>query len=156
MIGEGGHLRHCPADGTDHFPRTYQPVITLVLDPAGRALLARGVGWSPGQYALLAGFVEPGRVGRAGGGSGGEEEVGLRIHHTSYLGSQPHPYPSSLMIGFVAHTRDVEVRIERTAVEDARWVSHDLTEAVRTGDMAFAPSVSIARRMIETGSASIP
>lgn len=149
-IGEAGHLRHCPADGSDHFPRTDPAVITLVLDESGRALLARGVGWSPGQYALLAGFVEPGESAEQAVAREVMEEVGLRIHHTSYLGSQPHPYPSSLMIGFVARTRDVEVRLDRTELEDARWVSRDeLNQAMRTGDMAFAPSVSIARRMIE-------
>lgn len=151
VIAEAGHVRRCPQDGSDHFPRTDPAVITLVVDPRGRALLAHGVGWSPGQYALLAGFVEPGESAEQAIVREVYEEVGVRVHRAVYLGSQPHPYPSSLMLGFMAHCRESDLRPDHTEVEDARWVSRDdLTDAIRSGEIAFAPSVSIARRMIES------
>lgn len=151
VIGQAGHLRRCPADASEHYPRTDPAVITLVIDPGGRALLARGVGWAPAQYALLAGFVEPGESAEQAVAREVAEEVGARVYEVSYLGSQPHPYPSSLMLGFVARTRDSSLRVDRTELEDARWVSReDLARALRSGEIAFAPSVSIARTMIET------
>lgn len=149
-IAAAGHVRRCPADGSEHHPRTDPAVITLVVDPGGRALLARGVGWSPAQYALLAGFVEPGESAEQAVAREVHEEVGVRIDNVTYLGSQPHPFPSSLMFGFLASTRDTTLRIDETELEDARWTSRDdLRRALTSGEIAFAPSVSIARTMIE-------
>lgn len=151
---EGGHLRRCTnADcGTPHFPRTDPAVIMLVTDYSGpepRVLLGRQAVWQPGMMSTLAGFVEPGESLEEAVRREVWEEVGVRIGAVSYCGSQPWPFPSSLMIGFRAAALTTEITIDPTEIESARWFT--VTE-LRDPDIAqhVAPRPdSIARRLIE-------
>jgi NAD+ diphosphatase len=102
-VTAAGHVRQCPADGSQHFPRTDPAVIMPVVDAADRLLLARGATWPLGRMSTVAGFVEPGESLEQAVRREVREEVGIEIGAVDYLGSQPWPFPSSLMVGFIAH-----------------------------------------------------
>ncbi|MFD1830033.1 MULTISPECIES: NAD(+) diphosphatase [Streptomyces] len=149
-IAAAGHIRRCPACGAEHYPRTDPAVIMLVTDPEGRALLGRQVHWPKGRFSTLAGFVEPGEsleqaVAREAG-----EEAGVEIGRVEYVASQPWPFPSSLMLGFVAHATSTEIRVDGEEIEEARWFSREeLREAFASGEVLPPSGISIAARLIE-------
>ena len=104
-------------------PRTDPAVIVLVHDGAGSMVLARQPIWPPGRVSVLAGFVEAGESLEAAVVREIHEEVGLRVREVEYLGSQPWPFPRSLMVGFAARAdRDDELRPRVGEIESARWV----------------------------------
>ncbi|MTE20897.1 NAD(+) diphosphatase [Streptomyces sp. TRM43335] len=149
-IVAAGHVRRCPACGAEHYPRTDPAVIMLVTDPEGRALLGRQVHWPKGRFSTLAGFVEPGEsleqaVVREAG-----EEAGVAIDRVEYVASQPWPFPSSLMLGFVAHATSAEIRVDGEEIEEARWFSREeLRDAFASGEVLPPAGISIAARLIE-------
>ena len=149
-FANAGHLRVCTADGSEHYPRTDPAVIMTVVDSRDRLLLGRQAAWPEGRFSTLAGFVEPGEslehaVRREVG-----EEVGIVVGTVRYLGSQPWPFPSSLMLGFTAHAETVEVDRFDGEIAEAKWFTREsLREAVRSGEMLLSPPLSIARRLIE-------
>jgi NAD+ diphosphatase len=118
--GEWG--KRCPACRYEHFPHLHPAVIVLVRD-GDRCLLARKAGWAPGRYALVAGFVDNGESLEGAVQREVREEVGVEVTDIRYVGSQNWPFPSQLMIGFVARYAGGEVRIDREELEDARWFS---------------------------------
>ncbi|MBN3930556.1 NAD(+) diphosphatase [Streptomyces verrucosisporus] len=150
VIAAAGHIRRCPACGGEHYPRTDPAVIMLVTDPQGRALLGRQVHWPKGRFSTLAGFVEPGEsieqaVVREAG-----EEAGVTIGRVEYVASQPWPFPSSLMLGFVAHATSTEIRVDGEEIEEARWFSREeLGAAFASGEVLPPSGISIAARLIE-------
>jgi len=78
------------------------------------------------------------------------EEAGIVVGDVRYFGSQPWPFPSSLMLGFLARATTTEIRLEDELVE-ARWFTRDeLYLAVRDRAVLLPPPVSIARRLIES------
>jgi NAD+ diphosphatase len=141
----GGHVRRCPIDGSEHFPRIDPAVIMLVHDGGDRCLLGRQPGWPALRYSAFAGFVEPGESLEQAVAREVAEEVGLPVTDVSYVGSQPWPFPSSLMLGFTARALDDAVRLDDEEIEDARWFSRSaLAEAVRRGALVLPGPVSIA------------
>ena len=149
-VGEAGHVRDCAADGSIHFPRTDPAIIVLITDHAGRCLLGRHPAWPPNRFSTLAGFVEPGESLEQALRREVHEEVGIEIATMRYAGSQPWPFPSSLMLGFFATAATTQIHVDGLEIADARWWSRDdLVAAVRTGELAFPGSASIARRLIE-------
>jgi NAD+ diphosphatase len=113
-------------------------------------LLARSPHWPQGRLSVLAGFVEPGESLEAAVAREVFEEVGLVVGQVRYLGNQPWPFPSSLMVGFTARAVDVTLHLDQEEIVQAVWVSReDLREMVLAGTFVLSPSVSIARRMIE-------
>jgi len=147
---QGGWVRRCTQDLTEHYPRTDPAVIMAVTDAADRLLLARSPHWPPGRLSVLAGFVEPGESLEAAVAREVFEEVGVTVDEVRYLGNQPWPFPSSLMLGFTARTADPTLRLAGEEIAEALWVSRaDLGEMVRAGRFRLSPIVSIARRMIE-------
>jgi len=149
-VSHGGHLRVCPEDGSEHYPRTDPAVIVVVVGPDGRALLGRQAAWPPAWFSTLAGFVEPGESAEAAVVREIGEEVGVRVREMEYLGSQPWPFPSSLMLGYTARTDDTEIRVDGVEIAEARWFTRDLLRAeVGAGAVRLPPPVSIARRLIE-------
>lgn len=146
----GGWVRRCPADGSEHFPRTDPAIIVTVVGADGRLLLGGGGPLDARNYSTLAGFVEPGEsleqaVVREIG-----EEVGLRVTASQYLGSQPWPFPASLMLGFTATTQDTEARPDGVEVTRARWFSRsELQDAILSGEIVISSRLSIARALIE-------
>ena len=142
-----GWTRLCPNDRSEHFPRTDPAVIMLVHDGADRCVLGRQASWPPGRYSILAGFVEPGESLEGAVVREVGEEVGLAITDVRYAGSQPWPFPSSLMLGYTARVEgDQTITLNDGELADARWVSKD---EIRRGEVvALPPPVSIAYRII--------
>jgi NAD+ diphosphatase len=133
--------RECPRCGMLFYPRLSPAVIVLV-SRGDEVLLARSPGFPPGMYSVLAGFVEPGESIEETIGREIREEVGIEVENLRYFGSQPWPFPNSLMIGFTADYAGGELRTDPTEIEDAGWYSADELPPL-------PPKVSIARAMID-------
>lgn len=114
----------CPSCGQLHFPRIAPAVIVLV-QRGDEALLGRSPHFAEGVYSTLAGFVEAGESLEECVHREIHEEVGVRVTGLRYFGSQPHPFPHSLMVGFVADWLDGDIRIDPVEIEDARWFRND-------------------------------
>ncbi len=151
VVNPGGHSTTCPADGTEHFPRTDPAVIMLVTDPDDRCLLARNVTWPQRRVSILAGFVDPGESAEHAVAREVHEETGITVDQVTYLGSQPWPMPRSLMLGFRAQaTGDLTIRVDADEIAEAHWYSReDLRRVLEARELALPPAVSIARRIIE-------
>ncbi|MGR6914752.1 NAD(+) diphosphatase [[Actinomadura] parvosata] len=151
VVQAGGHIRVCPHDSSQHFPRVDPAVIMLVRDEADRCLLARGPQWPEGRLSILAGFVEPGESLEAAVVREVAEEVGIAVTNPRYLGSQPWPFPRSLMLGFFAEAVTTTLTPDAEEIAEAHWFSREeLTRALESGELRLPPPVSIARRLIET------
>ena len=152
-VVQAGYLRRCPTDGSEHYPRTDPAIIVLVTDRSGeRALLGHGVPWPARRFSTLAGFVEPGESAERAVVREVGEEAGVAVGEVGYLGSQPWPFPSSLMLGFTARVLDpdAEPRADGVEVAEVRWFTRpELAAAVESGDVVLPPVVSIARQLIE-------
>ena len=145
-----GHERRCTADGSSHHPRSDPAVIMAVVDPDDRLLLARQVTWPDRRYSLLAGFVEPGESLEAAVARETAEEAGVVVDHVRYLGSQPWPFPASLMVGFAARARSTDITVDGVEIAEALWVSGpELQAALADGTIVLPPPLSIARQIIE-------
>lgn len=142
--GEWG--KRCPRCRYEHYPHLHPAVIVLVRD-GDRCLLARKREWAPGRYALVAGFVDNGECLEGAVAREVREEVGVEVTDIQYVGSQNWPFPSQLMVGFVARYAGGEVRIDADELEDARWFP--------CGQLPAGPSRhSIARYIIDTYAAA--
>jgi NAD+ diphosphatase len=149
-IAADGHLRRCPRDGSEHYPRTDPAVIMAVVDGQDRLLLGHQAQWPDGRFSTLAGFVEPGESLEMAVAREVAEESGVIVETVDYAGSQPWPFPCSLMLGFFARSSSVAVTPDGVEITDARWFTReDLAAAVATGDVLLPPAVSIARHLIE-------
>lgn len=142
---EAGHARECRACGAKHFPRV-DPAIIVLVAGAERCLLGRQAAWPAGRYSTIAGFVEPGESLEAAVCREVLEETGVRVEEVVYHGSQPWPFPSSLMLGFHARPAGGEIVLRDGELEDARWFDRDDIAAQR---VLLPPRVSIAYRLIE-------
>lgn len=125
---EGEWGKRCTACRYEHYPHLHPCVIVLVRD-GDRVLLARKAGWAPGRYALVAGFVDNGESLEGAVCREVREEVGVEVKDVQYVGSQNWPFPSQLMVGFVADYAGGEVRVDPEELEDARWFSRDALPA---------------------------
>jgi NAD+ diphosphatase len=147
---QSGWIRRCPQDESEHYPRTDPAVIMAVTDDADRLLLARSPHWPEGRLSVLAGFVEPGESLEAAVAREVLEEVGVVVEQVRYLGNQPWPFPSSLMVGFTSRAVDPTLHLDMEEIVEAVWVTRaELREMVPAGRFGISPSVSIARRIIE-------
>jgi NAD+ diphosphatase len=125
-------------------------VIVLVTDDDDRCLLGRHTSWPPGRFSTLAGFVEPGESPEQAVVREVSEETGIAITSCAYAGSQPWPFPSSLMLGYYAQAPGVEPRPDGDEISEARWYSRAaLATAVHSGEIRLPPTVSISRRLVE-------
>jgi NAD+ diphosphatase len=115
-----------------------------------RCLLARQPGFRPGLWSVLAGFVEPGETLEEAVGREVAEEVGIQVDRIEYLGSQPWPFPMSLMIAFEAHARDDTLRLDTEELEAADWYSRDrVRQELAEGSLLLPSLKSISRWMID-------
>ena len=149
--GPGGHFTVCPADGTEHFPRTDPAVIMLVTDPDDRCLLARNAAWPGRRVSILAGFVDPGESAEQAVIREVAEETQIKVTNVRYVGSQPWPMPRSLMLGFRAEAPAGQaIVVDTEEIAEAYWFSRDeLLAAIKSREIALPPPVSIARQIIE-------
>ena len=113
-----------------HFPVKDAAVIMGVVDSLDRLLLARNGSWPEGRVSVLAGFVEPGESFESAVRREVHEEVGVRVGEVEYLGSQPWPFPASVMVGFLAHVegdgkRSIAQLVEITNQDPRRGVGHE-------------------------------
>jgi len=148
---KGGWVRRDPVSDTEVFPRTDAAIIVGITDADGRILLGSNALWESNRYSLLAGFVEPGESLESAVVREVFEESGIHVVDPVYLGSQPWPFPASLMLGFTA-TVDPEHGTETTPdgaeILDLRWFSRDeLTAAL--GEIRLPGATSIARAILE-------
>ena len=151
---QAGWSRTCPDDATQHFPRSDPAVIVLITDDDDRALLGRRADWEPGWYSTLAGFVEAGESAEMAVVREMAEEAGVTIDldRLDYLGSQPWPFPSSLMLGYRALVAagSAEARADGEEISEVRWFSREEIRAgADAGAVRIPPPLSIARRLIE-------
>jgi NAD+ diphosphatase len=134
------------------FPRTDAAVIVLVTDDDDRILLGNNAMWESNRYSLLAGYVDPGESFEAAVEREVFEESGLRIDRAQYVGSQPWPFPASLMVGFVARVRsDSEasnLQPDGEEILSLRWFSRDELRG-SLDDIILPGRTSIARSLIE-------
>ena len=140
--------RVCPACKRTTYPPISPAVMVLVTDGARRVLLVRKPGFAKGRYSAIAGFVEAGEMLEDTVARETQEEVGVQVKNIRYFGSQPWPFPHSLMIAFTAEYAGGEVRPDGVEIEEARWF--DVEELPNR-----PPSISISRRLIDTVSAEL-
>ncbi|TWP49350.1 NAD(+) diphosphatase [Lentzea tibetensis] len=158
-VEKSGWVRICSGCGREEYPRTDAAVICLVHDGADQVLVARGVEWPEGRFSVLAGFVEAGESLEACVAREILEEVGVTVHSVRYLGSQPWPFPRSLMIGFEAIADPTEpLRPAEGEIAEAKWVPRSLLrEALKAPgtvpDLYMAGGASIAYRMLQSWAA---
>ncbi|GAB2966576.1 NAD(+) diphosphatase [Actinotalea caeni] len=148
-IGLAGWERHCVADGTALYPRTDPAVIMAVVDDDDRLLLGHGVAWPEGQFSVPAGFVEPGESLEAAVRREVAEETGIEVGEVTYQGSQPWPFPASLMLGFRGRALTTEPRPDGVEVTEAMFVTREeLTRLLADGAIRLPRPTSIAHHLI--------
>jgi NAD+ diphosphatase len=133
VIYRAGWGRKCPNCHAEHFPRV-DPVVIMIAEHDGRALLGRQPAWPLGRYSALAGFLEPGESIEEAVAREIKEEAGVTVTDVRYIASQPWPFPSSLMIACVGTALDDVLTIDKHELEDAIWVSRDIVRAVLGGE----------------------
>ncbi|MFH5211011.1 NAD(+) diphosphatase [Antrihabitans sp. NCIMB 15449] len=159
-----GWSRVSESSGHEEFPRSDPAVICLVHDGADRVLLARQTVWPSTMFSILAGFVEAGESLETCVVREIREEVGLDVTDVRYLGSQPWPFPRSLMIGFAAiGDPDQALAFFDGEIAEAHWFTRaEVREALAAGDwtssagvrLLLPGSISIARGIVTAWAAS--
>jgi NAD+ diphosphatase len=149
-LAQAGHVRICPACGAHHFPRTDPAVIMLITDDQDRAVLGRQPVWPEGRFSTLAGFVEPGETLDDAVRREVMEEVGIEVGEVTYAGSQPWPFPSSLMLGFFGKAITTDIRVDKDEIAEARWFTREeVTEMTASSELLLPPNVSISRWLLQ-------
>lgn len=138
---------HCPSCGLDIYPRISPAIITLVRK-GDLALLASNAKFPGAFYSTLAGFADIGESLEETLVREVKEEAGVTVGDLRYFGSQPWPFPNSLMIAFFAEWQSGEIEIDRTELSDAKWFSVDDLPPI-------PPSLSIARQLIDAWIADV-
>lgn len=133
--------RVCPECGHMNFPRISPAVITAIVKDS-KLLMAKHSYGGYNRYSLIAGFVEAGETIEEAVERETEEEVGIKVKNIKYFGSQPWPYPHSLMLGFTAEYESGEIKVDEKEIEDAKWFSPN--------EIEIPPSkMSIASELID-------
>ena len=143
----GGNMRRCSSAecGQPVFPRTDPAIIVLVAD-GDRCLLGRKADWPEGRYSTIAGFVEPGESVEDAVRREVYEETNIRVGEVQYHSSQPWPFPSALMLGFIAEADSEDIHLNDGELEDARWFSR---AELKSGAVGLPFRISIARRLVD-------
>ena len=139
--------RACPGCGRVNYP-PISPAIMILVTRGRDILLARKPSFPPGRFSALAGFVEPGETLEDTVIRETREEVGVEIQNIRYFGSQPWPFPHSLMIAFTAEYAGGDVTPDGVEIEEAQWF-----EPTRLPKLP--PKISISRRLIDTVAARL-
>lgn len=123
---QAGYQRRCvnPECKAMFFPRI-DPAVIMRIEYRDRILLGRQAAWPPGMNSVLAGFVEPGESLEDTVRRETFEEVGIQVGSVRYFGSQPWPFPSSLMVGFVAEALDDTINLNRDEIDSAAWYTRE-------------------------------
>ncbi len=138
---DGERAKRCPSCGQLAFPRL-SPAVIVAVHRGRELLLARGRSFGGPFYSVLAGFVDPGESLEEAVEREVREEVGIKLRNVRYFGSQPWPYPHSLMVGFTAEHAGGEIAIDEAELVDAGWFAPE--------SLPVLPGkLSIARRLID-------
>ena len=145
-----GAVRRCPADQSEHYPRTDSAIIVLIKNDKDQILLGRQKVWPKYRFSTFAGFVEPGESFEHCVIREVREEAGVELTKINYLGSQPWPFPASLMIAFEAITNTPELaRPDGDEIEEIRWFSREeMKSAILDKSLILPFEISVARQMI--------
>jgi NAD+ diphosphatase len=151
LVTSAGAIRKCPQDDSEHYPRTDSAIIVLVKDKSDRILLGRQSVWPQNRFSTFAGFVEPGESFENCVLREVKEEAGVIVSQLKYLGSQPWPFPSSLMVAFEAITNAPETaKPDGVEIEQLRWFNRSQIAAdIADKKLLLPPKISVARAMIE-------
>jgi len=146
----GGSVRVCVKDQSQHHPRTDSAVIVLVKDKDDRILLGHQPIWPDGRFSTFAGFLEPGETFEQCVEREVFEESGVKVNEIKYLGSQPWPFPASIMIAFSAVVDNPSTaKADGVEITEVRWFTRDeLKSSVADGSLLLPPTISVARKMI--------
>jgi NAD+ diphosphatase len=150
-VKAAGHQRQCTDRdcATVQFPRT-DPAVIMRVTCGNKILMARQGMWPQGMHSVLAGFVEPGEALEDAVAREVFEEVGLRVHDIRYFGSQPWPFPASLMLGFTAEAETEKFDLHDGEIESARWMTRmELLNSPEDETFRLPRADSISRRLIE-------
>lgn len=152
-----GWSRISTSTGHEEFPRTDPAVICLVHDGGDRVLLARQPSWPPRMFSVLAGFVEAGESLETCVVREIREEVGVDVSDVRYLGSQPWPFPRSVMLGFAAVADPAAaLTFADGEIAEAHWFTREqVRRALGAGDWASASTQSSESELLLPGSISI-
>jgi len=137
VVEASERARTCPACGLSQFPRL-APAIIVSVERGDELLLGRSAHFPPGIYSVLAGFVEPGESVEAAVRREVFEESGIEVADARYFGSQPWPFPHSLMLGFQADFAGGEIRLGDAELEDAGWFRWDELPRLFPGNVSIA------------------
>lgn len=136
-IASGGWMRHCPNCKAHHFPRV-DPVVIMLAVRGERCLLGRGHRRPGARFSCLAGFMEPGETLEEAVRREVLEESGIQVGRVKYLASQPWPFPSSLMMGFLGEALTEDITIDPEELAEVRWFEREevraMVERSRTDD----------------------
>lgn len=131
----------CPSCGAIFYPPV-TPAIIVAVEREGKILLARNANFPPGRYSVIAGFVEPGESFEEAVRREVKEEVSVEVKNIRYFGSQPWPFPHTIMIGFTAQWASGEIKPDGKEILDARWFAPDELPDIPSG-------ISISRKLID-------
>ena len=147
----GGSVRRCLIDESEHYPRTDGAIIVLIKDEQDRVLLGRQKVWPKNRFSTFAGFVEPGESFENCVLREVREEAGVELTQINYLGSQPWPFPASLMIAFEAVTNTPQLaKADGDEIEEIRWFSRaEMKAAILNKSLILPLEISVARQMIK-------
>lgn len=152
-VDSAGWCRRCPSCKAQHFPRV-DPVVIMLPVLGERCLLGRNARRAGSRFSCLAGFVEPGETLEEAVRREVHEESGLTVARVRYVASQPWPFPSSLMCGFIAEATGDTLQIDHTELETARWFTRPEVLAMvarsAAGDGAadsIAPPIAIGHHI---------
>lgn len=146
-----GFVRQCsnPDCAKQHFPRTDAAVICAITYQ-DKLLLGRQAQWPENRYSVIAGFVEPGESLEQAVAREADEEVGLKITNIHYFGSQPWPFPQSLMTGFTAEATHPDIHLKDQELEHADWFSRQqVIDLIEDGELILPYRYSISRALVE-------
>lgn len=142
-----GHRLLCQ-QGHEQFPHI-EPAIIVLITRGDRCLLSRKANWPPNVYSTLAGFVEPGETIEEAVRREMLEEANIQVTDIQYQGSQPWPFPASLMLAFTATALNEDTRLDEE-LEDVQWFSRSgLENAIKRGLVTIPPRFTVARTLID-------
>ena len=148
-IKNGGHERQCGSCERMQYPRTDQAIIVATTFE-DKLLLGRQKHWAEGQYSVLAGFVEPGESLEQAVQREVMEEAGIPVTDVQYLGSQPWPFPCSLMIGFTAKAEHMRTQLFDDELEEVLWISpQDYLDRIQAKTLRRPRTQSISGHLIK-------
>jgi NAD+ diphosphatase len=139
---EGERAKKCPACGSINYPRITPAVIVGIIK-GNKILLARSAMSNTNRRSILAVFVEPGETLEECLQRETAEETGIQVKNIKYFGSQPWPFPNSLMVGFTAEYDSGEIHIDGTEIAEADWYD------VKSLPDELPSKMSIARQIID-------